>query len=148
MYHSANDGAKMILVAFQDKIGISRTDAENWLSRLPLSTEYAPTVRGVPRDYSRENVLELAFLAAMIRTGWPPRKAVRIVRELLQDTWGMAAWLGWPAGNIEAAAGASSLEALRADDLAAHSPYRAVSMIHLAVILKTVDALFAEKGES
>jgi len=137
----------MILVDFQEKIGISRSDAENWLARLDLSTAYAPTVRGIPRNYSRENVLELAFLAALIKTGWPPRRAVGVVRDVLADTWGPV-WLAWPAGRFEEPMGASHIEALGVEGLAKQSPHRAISAIHIGDIRATVDRLFSEKGES
>ena len=45
-------------------------------------------------------------------------------------------------------ASASSLEALKVEQLAAQSPYRAFSGIHLGEIVATVNALFAEKGEA
>ncbi len=138
---------EMLISEFANAIGVSRADVENWIYRLELSTDYAETTPGKARNYSRANVLELAFLAAMIKTGWPPRKAVGIVRDVLQDSWSIAAWLGWPAGKFDEATGASSLEALNVARLAKQSPYAAVSLIHVEKIVATVDALFAEKGE-
>jgi hypothetical protein len=49
--------------------GATQRDIENWISRLALATVYEQAGRGRARNFSRENVLELAFLAALMDGG-------------------------------------------------------------------------------
>jgi hypothetical protein len=64
--------------------GTSQRDVENWLVRLPLTTKYKPTVRGRPRLYNRDNVIEITMIARLVRSGFSPRVAVEMVADLFK----------------------------------------------------------------
>lgn len=135
---------------FADKIGASRTDVENWRDRVHLWTEYEPTTPGVAQNYSRENVLEMAVIAAMKKAGCPLRSASAYAGMVIRGhrNGDLRKWLVFPAGDFAQGTGTNDPARVDFADLAGKSPQRAVSLIHVGAIVETVDKLFAEKGES
>jgi hypothetical protein len=47
--------------------GASARDIDNWLWRLPLATKYDQKGRGRARGFSRDNALEIALVAALVK---------------------------------------------------------------------------------
>lgn len=140
----------MQLSDFKAAIGISRADVENWLPKLDLSTEYAPTVPGVPREFTRENVLELGIIAAMRKTGCSSLlTAAAYARMVIRGyrNGDLREWVAFPAGDFTKGTGTNSPADLDFAALAEASPNRAVSLIHLGKIVATVENLFAETGD-
>jgi hypothetical protein len=60
---------------------------ENWMRRTPavLGTTYAPGVRGRPRELSRENALELGFLAALRALGFDLTSAGELAARWIEE---------------------------------------------------------------
>jgi hypothetical protein len=47
--------------------GASARDIDNWLVRLPLTTDYGPMGRGRARSFKPDNALEIALIAALVK---------------------------------------------------------------------------------
>lgn len=140
----------MILQDFGDTLGVSRVNADNWQTRLDLSTEYAPTIRGVPRQYSRENVIELAVIAAFTKAGCPARRAAAYAAAVLRQDRGrqLKKWLIVLAGEFQHGRSTNDPSEVSLIEMAAMSPNQVVTLIHVGAIVATVDRLFAEKGSN
>ncbi len=62
---------------FLDVFDLRRADVQNWIARptVQLHTEYADTVAGAAREFSRQNVIELATIGALVSAGAKPSDA-------------------------------------------------------------------------
>ncbi len=65
-----------------------------------------------------------------------------------QPDWGPLTWVIFPVERFEQLKISPSIDEEDLKEMAARSPLRSVSLIHLGAIVATVDALFAEKGEA
>src|SRR5688572_27063798 len=92
--------------------GATPRDVENWIARLPLATHFEPTVRGRARRFSRENVLEIAFITALVRGGVAPSEAVAISYLYIAPDSSMSAknFLVFRAGDISRMSAVTSLD--------------------------------------
>lgn len=141
----------MQLIDFIETIGASRRDVENWQARIPtmgrFATLYAPTRRGLPRNYSKENVIELAFIAAFVRLGCDLGKANAFAGGLMRQyqTGKIRAWLVFPAPDYDSAISTDAPS--NSEKIAAMSRISTVVNIHVAEIVRKVDELFDAHGE-
>jgi len=62
----------------------SRDDFNNWKRRVGFSTDMPETSPGVAQELSRENALEVAYLAALSKTGAEPFNAKLRVEQWLR----------------------------------------------------------------
>lgn len=139
-------------------INASRTDVENWLSRLDLMTVYAQTVAGSPRLYSCDNVLELAGIAALTKIGVPARNAPAFAFRFFVETSGLSGreWLIFDPQALVSDAGSNlgfvtdKLNGKKLADFAAKAGKSTVfAVVHAGEIVRNVRALFAvEKVEA
>jgi len=63
----------------------SRDDFNNWKRRIGFSTKMPETSPGVAQEFSRENALEVAYLAALSKTGFEPYICNLRVEQWLRD---------------------------------------------------------------
>jgi hypothetical protein len=85
----------------------SRDDFNNWKRRVGFSTKMQETSPGVAQELSRQNALEVAFLAAISNTGAAPYNSKLRVEQWLREEKRGKLPEGW-------AANPQSLEALAA----------------------------------
>lgn len=144
----------MQLIDFQDKIGASRRDIENWQARIPgmggFTTTFEATRRGVPRDYSKENVIELAFIAAFVRVGCELSKARAFSGGLIRQlrTGHLRDWLVIPAPDFASATGTADIAGTDFAEVARGSDCSAVTVIHAAGIVGKINDMFAAHSEA
>ncbi|HEX2492670.1 MAG TPA: MerR family transcriptional regulator, partial [Steroidobacter sp.] len=74
--------------------GATTRDIENWMVRLPLRTKFKRTVQGRARDFTRDNAVEIAMVAALVRSGFTPAAAAERVSVLLK-MWERGEAVGW-----------------------------------------------------
>lgn len=86
-------------------ISASSRDIENWIGRLELSTKFTAPGRGRPRVFTRENAIELGFIAALVRAGVEPSKANAYARSMLRylQMDNLHEWLVFRAGDVQRA---------------------------------------------
>jgi hypothetical protein len=124
----------------------SQRDIENWIARLDLSTEFEETVRGRARLFSRENALELAFIAALVRGGAIPSKAAVYAAHFTSDArrfdWERTTkrWFIFASGNLTRARGSNAVSDLSAleEDLGTET----LTTINVWKIIERVNALY------
>lgn len=77
----------MVMDDFLEPLGLKRTDVQNWLARpsVELRTQYAETVRGSARRFSKMNVLELALMNALVSVGCKLSDAVTWAEVLIDE---------------------------------------------------------------
>lgn len=61
-----------------DIVGVKPKDIDNWLQRTELMARFRSTRTGARRSVTYGNVLELAFIAAFVRTGVKASAAVKL----------------------------------------------------------------------
>lgn len=131
-------------------IGASRRDLENWLRRIELSTEFEPTSPGRERLFSRSNALELAFIAALVKAGAPPRRAsalsVFFLDLMRSEPEQFPKWFAFPAGNPDWAfvieePDQKAFDGLRASAKERNAP-AVFAFVHLGDIVEKVDRVF------
>lgn len=84
----ANDGAlnmSRTITEIEAATGASKIDIDNWIRRQALATEYTSPPRGLSREYSYENALELGFMGALVAGGVKPSRAAPYVASLLRN---------------------------------------------------------------
>ena len=145
----------------------SRDDFNNWKRRVGFSTDMPETSPGVAQELSRENALEVAYLAALSKTGAEPYNAkLRVEQWLREEKRGKlpGAWAANPQSLEAAAAYGLPVRNFAKADLAKlsgslprvlpnspipnasrHSkPATVLVLIDLAEITRRVDVLFEE----
>ena len=136
----------LTITDFDERFGLTRYDAENWRRRVGLLTEYKPTTAGKAQEYSRDNVLELAATAALVKSGMPPKSAIAYANALIRGgkAGDVRAWLIFPAGDFSSGTATDNPtpDALR--EMSAKSATGAVVAIPQGQIIERVDALFSE----
>src|SRR5690349_1061069 len=81
----------------------TRDDFNNWHRRGILSTKFPKATAGIPRVVTRENALELAFLAALVKCGIEPLAASHEVQRWLyaeRRSRVSRYWATNPRGNV------------------------------------------------
>jgi hypothetical protein len=143
-----------------DTVGTTSFDIANWMRKIQLSTEYMEVERRSPRLYSRENVLELTFLAALVKCGMSPAAAANYAYEFVQSInrpknrkhSKFENWMVFPSGEhpvveigdrAELAFVPSVTQAIIIER-SKRSKTFGVSVINTGEILRRVDKLFAE----
>lgn len=136
-----------------DVAGCSAEFVSNLVHRDVLMTELAPTTAGAARDFSFDNALEIAFIAALAAIGYSPIDAAVKAAEwrALEAEGKLAAW--W-VENARTRQG--SLMSRAPKDLAAlaatfqdrsgrhYEHATALAIINVREIVKRVEALFAD----
>ncbi|MEH3145196.1 MAG: hypothetical protein PGN34_07565 [Methylobacterium frigidaeris] len=96
----------MRLAEIERVTGASRLDIGNWLKRLTMTSDFPEVQPGAPRDYSYQNVVELAFIAAFVAAGLPPSTSVAFARPFVVSAQAPGvrigesrAWTVFPAGD-------------------------------------------------
>lgn len=135
----------MKVTDFADQIGITRFDADNWRKRVGLRTEYAPTVAGRAQEYTRDNVLELAAMGALVKAGMTPKDAVPHAHMMVRQSHSshVRRWMLYPVGDFSQGRGTDNLTPEALEELASASTAFGVICIDLHKLLRTVDGLFA-----
>jgi hypothetical protein len=64
--------------------GATQRQVENWLGRLPLVTQYEPTVQGRARGFSKDNVMEIGLIDRLVKGGMKPAAAAECAAELFK----------------------------------------------------------------
>ncbi|SFO91207.1 MerR family transcriptional regulator [Tranquillimonas alkanivorans] len=131
---------------FKDTIGASRREIENWLNRVdPFLSTFEPTRRGIPREYTKENVIELAFIAAFIRAGLELQSASAYARTMLRHYRNkeVRAWVAFPAGDAASSKATDDISGTDFAALAARSDRSAVTVIHVSAVFEKIERLFA-----
>jgi hypothetical protein len=126
-------------------IGATQRDVENWVGRLTMSTIFQETVRGRARLFSRANTIELAFIAAFVRGGATPSRAVAFARPLVHEahagSWEqlLPEWFVFPAGDLWRGVTSNAV-----DLPAIEKELNAVTLttVHLKEVVRRVNALF------
>ncbi|GEO16001.1 hypothetical protein [Microvirga aerophila] len=124
----------------------SQRDIENWIARLDLSTEFKETVRGRARLFSRENALELAFIATFVRGGASPSKAAVYAAHFTSDArrldWErtMRRWFIFPSGDLTHGRGSNAVGDL--SDLEEDLGTETLTTVNVWKIIKRVNALY------
>lgn len=135
----------MKVTDFADQIGITRFDADNWRKRVGLRTAYAPTIAGRAQEYSRDNVLELAAMGALVKAGMAPKDAVPHAHMMVRQSYSshVRRWMVYPVGDFSKGIGTDTLTAEIVDRLSGGSSAFGVTCIDLHKLLQTVDKLFS-----
>lgn len=123
-------------------ISASQRDIENWIGRLELSTQFMAPGRGRPRVFSRENAIELGFIAALVRAGVDPSKAVAYARSMLSYLRydNLREWLVFRAGDVSRAIATDTPDfTTLLDRLASDEAAPTYSFVHMGEIVRRVD---------
>lgn len=86
VYQSIAEVVAVRMKDIADEFDLPRTDVENWIARGLMRTNYAATVRGRSREFTKENVLELAATRAFVSVGCNVSDAV-LLAEIIVDNW-------------------------------------------------------------
>jgi hypothetical protein len=140
-------GGEMLPMAkILDVVGASSHDIENWIGTLELFSKFQPTVRGRARLYSRDNVLELALLAAFVKAGVRPSlaaaHAAQQLRSVRHSGRVVREWTAFAVGNPDKAIGVQQLDDEVIKSLLKDGRAAAVSILAIGEIKRRVDALF------
>lgn len=138
------------MATLADVLGVaqySRNDF-NYLKRKNLlRTKFAETTQGTPADLSRDNALEIAFIAALSRGGATPKRAALFADRLRIAVLNgeRRAWYVFPDGNFTKTkwSDAPDLERLSVE-LGSHI----LTSVCVEEIVRRVDKLFSEPGEA
>jgi len=131
------------------EIGATNRDIENWIARLKLNTRYHSPEHGKARLLSKDNCLELGFIAGLVRGGALPSRAVLFARNFLR-AWkppalpgGRLQWFVFPAGDLSHGkwTDAPDLESLKKEE---KFKVTAFSFVDVGEIVRRVDALFED----
>jgi hypothetical protein len=129
--------------------GTTEKVLHHWLERLKLSTRYAKAKTGPARNgrFTRENVVELALIARLVRVGLGPSIAAARVAELL-DQWRSSLPKAWAIFFNEKD---MRLEVLCLDEPPERETLAELAeedfafvMVNTAAVVAKVDAAFAE----
>ncbi|MTH65863.1 hypothetical protein [Paracoccus shanxieyensis] len=136
----------LTITDFDEHIGLTRYDAENWRRRVGLLTSYKATTAGKAQEYSRENVLELAATAAFVKSGMQPKAAIAYANSLIRASkiGTVQEWLIFPAGDYSAGISTDNPTAESLREMSAKSATGAVVAIPQRQIVERVDALFSQ----
>ena len=139
----------MRMSKFVEEFALSKADVENWISRLPMRTEFAPTIAGRFREFGKANVLELALVGAFVSAGMRPASAVAWAEPVLDDyrSGSVQRWFVAPAGSFDKGSFVPDLEAVDLDGLSKLYPSRAIVVFNILDIVERVDALFRSEGQ-
>lgn len=136
-----------------DVAGCSAEFVSNCVNRGVLLTELAATTAGAARDFSLDNTLEIAFIAALVAIGYSPiDAAVKAAEWRALDAEGKLA--GYWVENARTRQGVlmskapkdlTALAATFQDRSGRHyEPATALAIINVREIVKRVEALFAD----
>jgi hypothetical protein len=127
-------------------IGATAKDIERWVRTLDLRTSYRPrqTIKGSPIYYSRDNVLELAFISAFAKAGIRPGIGVIHAYEHVQmsKSTPLPEWTVFRAGLPNAFLCTDDLNGEAVMKFLAASPFAAV-VIAFRAFVGRIDRLFA-----
>jgi hypothetical protein len=127
-------------------IGASSHDVENWTRTLHLSTKFQPTISGRARLFSRDNVLELAFLAAFTRAGAKPATCVAfaaaMVRDATNQIGGPFEWLAFTAGDLNSATPFDDFSPKAFAKIAKKLSPAVIALVAVGETVRRVNALF------
>jgi hypothetical protein len=126
-------------------VGADVNNIDNWIGRLELSTKFEPSRRGRERQFTRENTIELAIVAALVQAGLKPQSAAAYADMGLRNLrhGGQREWLIFPAGDATKAFGSD-----QPDPAALAKKFGAValSFVHVGEIVRRVEELFSAEG--
>ena len=142
-------------------LGTTRNAVNYWRAAGFITSALPPTSAGVPQELTRENALEIAFMAVLTASGVAAAKAAMIVPRWLQDEreGQLSPTAATRPGATYAVGGSSGLptveqiQVLKEVEEGAHNLGTGLigSAVHTVVDLETivngVDALFAQHGE-
>jgi hypothetical protein len=148
------EAATRTLAEIQPVVGAKSTTIDNWIVRLKknelLATEYAPSVQGRERVFTRANTLELAIIGAFVRSGVAPKKAavygahvIRSVNYPYGQDPSRREWIVFAAGDIRKTIGTDNPDL---DALAKKFSADALSLVRVGEIIRRVDTLFADEA--
>jgi hypothetical protein len=125
-------------------VGAKPRDVENWIRTLDLRTSYRPTIQGSPRYYTRDNVLELAFISAFAKAGIRPGIGVVHAYEHVQmsKSTALPEWTVFRPGIPNSLLHTDDLNSKAVTDFLAASPFAAV-VIAFRAFVGRIDRLFA-----
>ncbi len=142
----------MEMKAFLAKFGLSRADVENWLSRpsVQLRTKYAPTVKGRARKFTKENVMELALVGALVEGGVRASDAAMWAEPVIEDHISVLRkpnWIAFPAQSFNQMISAKVISTKEIEKLSDLSPNASVFILHVGRIFQPVAELFKLHSE-
>lgn len=126
-------------------VGAERHDVENWLGRLTFSSAFETGTPGRARQFSRDNTIELAAIAAFVRMGWLPNTAVAMAGAVMRMAK-VNKVREWAVFSTESPNGYATnvIDMDRiARDVAAASEVPIVRLVPIGEIVRRVDRLFA-----
>ncbi|MBB5051541.1 hypothetical protein HNQ36_001495 [Afipia massiliensis] len=130
-------------------VGARSKDIDNWLQRPELLTRFKSTRTGARRSVSRLNVIELAFLAAFVRTGIKASTAVKLASDFAvrANRKELSDWLVFEPGEDPSGAGTldhlPSTETLTLRTATARPPI--VVLINVGEMVRRIDEVFSTR---
>jgi hypothetical protein len=128
-------------------IGATSKDIERWIRTLDLQTSYRPRtkIQGSTRYYSRDNVLELAFIAAFAKAGIRPGVGVAHAYDHVQKSKSerLPEWTVFRAGIPNVLIHTDDLNSKAVTEFLTAGPCAAV-VIAFSIIVRRIDDLFAD----
>jgi len=139
---------EIVMITMNELLAIipaTRRDVENWLERMELRTEYEKTVRGRPRNFTKENAIELAALANFVQVRISPSAAAALAHMVVRNAR-VGKVREWFIGN--SSGGGIAVDSLGDDrfrQAGQDNNDLAFTVVNMGEIVRRVDALFAEE---
>lgn len=142
----------MQLNKFVVEFGLSQKDVENWLSRpsITLRTHYAETKRGRAREFTRENVMELVIMDALVSMGCKPSHAPMWAEAVMDEhkrPISPPRYVAFPSGEFSTMEGFVSLDTVRLTEILSRSKSQGLALIDVGTIVDRVDHLFRNEAQ-
>lgn len=136
-------------------LGASRLDVGNWLSRQTMTSHFQEVLGGQARQFTYQNTIELALIAAFVGAGMPVSKAVAWARPFVLDArapgvrmGGQRQWLVIPAGDFSKAVQTDEPQLSALTELLEPGAPPVFALVNIAEVFRRVDELFNATQES
>jgi hypothetical protein len=134
---------------FVGEFGSNKAEIENWIIRdtVDLRTRYEETIAGSARQYSLENVIELALMTAFVRSGIKPSSAAAYAAMAMRNhaTESPNEWYIFVDGSKGDGHAVSDIPDGYIEDLMKESLTKTVSIIQVGAVIRKAEAVF--RGE-
>jgi len=135
-----------------EPLGVKRADVGNWQKRLTFTSDLASVGYGQHRDYSYQNTVELALMAALIAAGLSPSRAVAVARPFVISATSpgvyrgtLRKWLVFPAGDHTRAIATNEPDLAKLSESLACPP--TFNFVDIGGLLQRIDNLFLASQE-
>lgn len=134
-------------------LGASRLDVGNWLNRQTMTSHFEEVASGQARQFSYQNTIELALVAAFVAAGMPVSKAIAGARRHVVAAHSprmrlgdKRQWLVYPAGKFSSGIETDQPELASLSGLLEPGAPPVFVLVNIAEVFRRVDELFLNEG--